>query len=59
MHQVTKTTFVEDLINDPNFNIEDYYGYIYLTANLENGRQYIGKKIFKFVSFIIDPDISP
>lgn len=38
---------VEDLINDPTFNIDEYYGYVYMTTNLENGRQYIGKKIFK------------
>ena len=46
MLQVMETTYVEDLINDPNFNIDDYYGYVYMTVNLENGRQYIGKKIF-------------
>ena len=47
MFQVMKATHVEDLINDPNFNIDNYYGYVYMTTNLENGRQYIGKKIFK------------
>jgi hypothetical protein len=47
MLQVMKATLVEDLINDPNFNIDDYYGYVYMTTNLENSRQYIGKKIFK------------
>lgn len=46
MLQVMKTTYVEDLINDPNFNIDDYYGYVYMTKNLENGRSYIGKKVF-------------
>ena len=46
MLQVMKTTYVEDLINDPNFNINDYYGYVYMTKNLENGRSYIGKKVF-------------
>jgi len=40
-------TYVEDLINDPTFDINKYYGYVYMTTNLENGRQYIGKKIFK------------
>ena len=25
MLQVTKPTYVEDLINDPNFNIDEYY----------------------------------
>ena len=39
--------YVEDLINDPTFDINEYYGYVYMTTNLENGRQYIGKKIFK------------
>ena len=47
MMQVTKSLFVEDLINDPTFSIKDYYGYVYMTINLENGRKYIGKKIFK------------
>lgn len=47
MAQTSKPTYVEDLINDSNFNIEDYYGYVYMTTNLDNGRQYIGKKIFQ------------
>ena len=42
-----KPLLVDDLINDPTFNIDEYYGYVYMTTNLENGRQYIGKKIFK------------
>ena len=46
MLQVMKSTYVEDLINDPSFNIDDYHGYVYMTVNLENGRQYIGKKVF-------------
>lgn len=46
MLQVTKATYVEDLINDPNFNIDDYYGYVYMTTNLETGKSYIGKKAF-------------
>jgi len=37
---------VEDLINDPNFNIEDYCGYVYITCHIPTGRQYIGKKAF-------------
>jgi len=37
---------VEDLINDPNFNIEDYCGYVYITYHIPTGRQYIGKKAF-------------
>ena len=47
MLQITKSLFVDDLINDPTFNTDDYYGYVYMTTNLENGRKYIGKKIFK------------
>jgi hypothetical protein len=47
MLQVMKPTYVEDLIDDPTFDINEYYGYVYMTTNLENGRQYIGKKIFK------------
>lgn len=47
MLQVVKSIYVEDLINDPTFNINEYYGYVYMTINLESGRQYIGKKIFK------------
>ena len=47
MLQVMNPVYVEDLINDPTFNIDKYYGYVYMTTNLENGRQYIGKKIFK------------
>ena len=37
---------VEDLINDPNFDINEYVGYIYVTLHLPTGRQYIGKKNF-------------
>ena len=47
MSQIAKALFVDDLINDPIFNTDDYYGYVYMTTNLENGRKYIGKKIFK------------
>ena len=47
MLQTAKSLFVDDLINDPTFNTDDYYGYVYITTNLENGRKYIGKKIFK------------
>jgi hypothetical protein len=47
MLQIAKSLFVDDLINDPTFNTDDYYGYVYITTNLENGRKYIGKKIFK------------
>jgi hypothetical protein len=41
---------VEDLINDPNFDITQYHGYIYMTCHLETGRQYIGKKAFHHVT---------
>ena len=37
---------VEDLINDPNFDINEYVGYIYVTCHMPTGRQYIGKKNF-------------
>ena len=37
---------VEDLINDPNFNINEYIGYIYVTMHMPTGRKYIGKKNF-------------
>ena len=47
MLQTSKPTYVEDLIDDPNFNIEDYYGYVYMTINLDTNQNYIGKKIFK------------
>jgi hypothetical protein len=41
---VSKILTVEDLINDPNFNPEDYYGYIYMTTFLNLNKSYIGKK---------------
>jgi hypothetical protein len=47
MLQIAKSLFVDDLINNPTFNTDDYYGYVYMTTNLENGLKYIGKKIFK------------
>jgi hypothetical protein len=40
------TTKVEDLINDPSFDINEYIGYIYITLHIPTGRQYIGKKNF-------------
>jgi hypothetical protein len=43
---IGSTTKVEDLINDPNFNIDEYIGYIYVTCHTPTGRQYIGKKNF-------------
>ena len=46
MQVISPTTKVEDLINDPNFDINEYVGYIYVTIHLPTGRQYIGKKNF-------------
>ena len=46
MQVIGSTTKVEDLINDPNFDINEYVGYIYVTSHIPTGRQYIGKKIF-------------
>jgi hypothetical protein len=46
MQVIGSTTKVEDLINDPNFNINEYVGYIYVTSHMPTGRQYIGKKNF-------------
>jgi len=43
---IGSATKVEDLINDPNFNIDEYIGYIYVTYHIPTGRQYIGKKNF-------------
>lgn len=46
MQVIDSTTKVEDLINDPNFDINEYVGYIYVTSHMPTGRQYIGKKNF-------------
>jgi hypothetical protein len=46
MQVIGSTTKVEDLINDPNFDINEYVGYIYVTSHMPTGRQYIGKKNF-------------
>jgi hypothetical protein len=46
MQVIGPTTKVEDLINDPNFDINEYVGYIYVTSHMPTGRQYIGKKNF-------------
>ena len=46
MLQVMESVTVETLINDENFNINDYEGYIYMTSFLDVNRQYIGKKNF-------------
>jgi hypothetical protein len=39
-------TEVEDMINDTTFDINEYYGYVYMTCHLKTGRAYIGKKAF-------------
>jgi hypothetical protein len=46
MLQVSNALTVDDLINDENFNINDYEGYIYITSFLDVNKQYIGKKNF-------------
>jgi hypothetical protein len=43
---MTQITTVDDLINDENFNINNYEGYIYITTILDTDRKYIGKKNF-------------
>ena len=40
------STQVEDLINDPNFDSSEYYGYVYCTLDITTGKRYIGKKAF-------------
>ena len=46
MQVINSTQTVEDLINDSNFNINEYVGYVYITYHIPTGRQYIGKKNF-------------
>lgn len=46
MVQVSKVLTVEDLINDPNFDLNEYYGYVYMTTFLNLNKNYIGKKAF-------------
>ena len=46
MLQVMENITVETLINDENFNINDYEGYIYMTSFLDANKIYIGKKNF-------------
>lgn len=46
MVQTSKAIEIEDLIKDPNFNINDWYGYIYMTCHFPTNRSYIGKKNF-------------
>ncbi len=37
---------INDIINDLTFNINDWYGYVYMTTDLSTGRKYLGKKNF-------------
>ena len=37
---------VEDLIDNPDFVIDDFVGYVYTTCHIPTGRKYIGKKSF-------------
>jgi hypothetical protein len=37
---------VDDLINDVNFDINNWHGYVYLIKDKETGREYFGKKNF-------------
>jgi hypothetical protein len=37
---------VENLIDNPNFNINDYVGYVYITYHILTNRKYVGKKAF-------------
>ncbi len=46
MFQTSNPLYVEDLINDPNFNIDEYCGYVYMTCHNPTSRRYIGKKVF-------------
>ena len=46
MQVINSTQTVEDLINDSDFNINEYVGYVYVTYHIPTGRQYIGKKNF-------------
>jgi hypothetical protein len=46
LQTIEKITRIEDLINDSTFNINNWYGYIYLTVDIETNKQYIGKKNF-------------
>lgn len=46
MVQVNKILTVEDLITDPFFDINKYYGYVYMTSFLNLDKSYIGKKAF-------------
>lgn len=37
---------VEDLMNDPNFDINEWFGYVYMVVHVPTGKMYIGKKQF-------------
>lgn len=37
---------IEDLINDPNFNPNEYVGFVYMTTFLNLNKKYLGKKSF-------------
>jgi YHS domain-containing protein len=37
---------IEDMINDSNFNINEWFGYVYLTVHIPTNKLYIGKKQF-------------
>jgi hypothetical protein len=37
---------IEDLINDPTFDINQWHGYVYITVHDPTGKKYIGKKSF-------------
>jgi hypothetical protein len=47
MIQLPNPLYVEDLINTPEFDITEYYGYVYLTMHSKSNRSYIGKKAFQ------------
>lgn len=44
-----KKDTLENLINDPTFNTDEWFGFIYLIENTINGKKYIGKKNFRNV----------
>ncbi len=46
MVQVSPAMKVEDLIDNPDFVIEDFVGYVYITTHIPTNRQYIGRKAF-------------
>ena len=46
MVHVSPAMKVEDLINNPDFVIEDFVGYVYITTHIPTNRQYVGRKAF-------------